>query len=213
MNPYQVLGVSENASDDEIRAAYRELVKQYHPDKYQDNPLKNLADEKLKQINEAYDEIQRLRSGGDHGAGSSSAQSESYSYQYGTGYAGENAADFARVRQLLNLSQVGQARAALERMSNRSAEWNYLYGIVLFRSGEYSRARDYLELASQMDPGNAEYRNAYRSYAAQGTRGYHSYGGDTGTGGNFSTACSVCSTIWCCDSCCECMGGDLCRCV
>ena len=214
MNLYQVLGVSENASDDEIRAAYRELVKKYHPDKYQDNPLKNLADEKLKQINEAYDEIRRQRGSGYSGAQQSAGSSDhSYQYQYGsTGYAGESAADFARVRQLLNLSQVAQARAALERIGTRNAEWNYLYGIVLFRSGEYSKARDYLALAAQMDPNNAEYRSAYNSTTARGARSYHSYGDERGSG-SLSSACGMCSTLWCLDSCCECFGGDLCRCM
>lgn len=57
MNPYEVLGVSENASDEEIKKAYRELVKKYHPDKYVDNPLSDLASEKIKEINMAYDMI------------------------------------------------------------------------------------------------------------------------------------------------------------
>ncbi|MEL7568529.1 MAG: DnaJ domain-containing protein, partial [Dehalobacterium sp.] len=54
-NYYEILGVRENASKEEIRNAYRELVKKYHPDKYMDNPLAELAEEKLKEINEAYD--------------------------------------------------------------------------------------------------------------------------------------------------------------
>lgn len=57
MNPYEVLGVSENASDEEIKKAYRELVKKYHPDKYVNNPLADLAAEKIKEINLAYDTI------------------------------------------------------------------------------------------------------------------------------------------------------------
>ena len=55
MNPYKVLGISEDATQEEIRAAYLALVKKYHPDKYTDNPLKELANEKLKEINEAYE--------------------------------------------------------------------------------------------------------------------------------------------------------------
>jgi hypothetical protein len=62
--PYAVLGVSPNAGDDEVKRAYRELVRKYHPDNYRDNPLSDLAEAKMKEINEAYDEIQRLRSGG-----------------------------------------------------------------------------------------------------------------------------------------------------
>ena len=54
-NPYKVLGVNEGATNEEIRAAYLSLVKKYHPDKYTDPDMKQLANEKLKEINEAYD--------------------------------------------------------------------------------------------------------------------------------------------------------------
>jgi molecular chaperone DnaJ len=63
-NPYEVLGVKETASDAEIKRAYRELVKKYHPDQYRDNPLSKLAEEKLREVNEAYDEIMRQRAAG-----------------------------------------------------------------------------------------------------------------------------------------------------
>ena len=54
-NPYDVLGVSQNASDDEVKKAYRELSRKYHPDANVDNPLADLAEEKFKEIQEAYD--------------------------------------------------------------------------------------------------------------------------------------------------------------
>ena len=60
-NPYEVLGVSENASDEEIKAAYRKLAKKYHPDNYADSPLADVAEQKMKEINEAYDTINQLR--------------------------------------------------------------------------------------------------------------------------------------------------------
>ena len=63
MNPYEVLGVKPGASQEEIKSAYRKLVKQYHPDQYGDNPLKNLAEEKLAEINKAYDMIKNNNEG------------------------------------------------------------------------------------------------------------------------------------------------------
>ena len=60
-NPYEVLGLKPGASEAEIKAAYKELVKKYHPDKYQNNPLADLAQEKLQEINEAYDTLMKNR--------------------------------------------------------------------------------------------------------------------------------------------------------
>ena len=60
-NPYEVLGVSPSASNDEVKRAYREMSRKYHPDSYVDNPLSGLAEEKFKEIQEAYDQIMKER--------------------------------------------------------------------------------------------------------------------------------------------------------
>ncbi len=219
MNPYQVLGISENATDEEVRAAYIKLVKEYHPDKYQDNPLKDLADEKLKQINQAYDMIQKERSASGYSGGASgnsgySSGSSNSGSGSGGGYSGEYANQFTRVRELLGSNDVARAKAVLEGIPDRNAEWHYLYGVALFRMGQYANARTHLDMATQMDPGNPEYRSAYTATSARGTRNYHTYGTETrSSGDSLGSICNCCTSVWCLDSCCECMGGDLCRCL
>ena len=63
-NPYEVLGISRNATDEQVKNAYRELARKYHPDNYADNPLSDLASEKMKEINDAYDAIMAERRAG-----------------------------------------------------------------------------------------------------------------------------------------------------
>ena len=70
MNPYKVLGVSENASQEEIRKAYLALVKKYHPDRYADGPMKDMANEKLKEINQAYEMLTKKKESSGYGGSS-----------------------------------------------------------------------------------------------------------------------------------------------
>lgn len=202
-DPYKVLGVSRNATDDEIKAAYRELAKKYHPDNYVDNPLADLVEEKMKEINEAYDAIQKERAGG---SSSSSGSSGSYGGSY-SGYSG----NFAEIRRLISGGRYSEAELKLDAMSSadRGAEWNYLKGCVLLQRGAFYDAQRHIETACYMDPDNMEYRNARDSinrYSATGGRQYRT----AGSGG--MDMCDVCNTLICMDCLCECCGGDFIRC-
>ena len=69
MDPYQVLGVSRDASDDEIKKAYRNLSRKYHPDANINNPNKDQAEEKFKEVQQAYEQIMKEREYGGSASG------------------------------------------------------------------------------------------------------------------------------------------------
>lgn len=160
-DPYEVLGVSPNAGDDEIKKAYRELARKYHPDNYVDNPLADLAEEKMKEINEAYDAITRTRSGGStYGGGAAQGQG---GYSYGQGYQrqsqGSAAQAFYRARQAINSNDLDGAEQILQG-AGRNGEWYFLMGSIAYRRGWLDEARQNYQIAVQMDPNNMEYRQA-----------------------------------------------------
>ena len=205
-NPYKVLGVNEGATNEEIRAAYLSLVKKYHPDKYTDPDMKQLANEKLKEINEAYAQLTKNPgktassgySGAAYGAGGHSGS-----------YSGPEADRFVRARSLINAGNLDGAKTILDSIQTRNAEWYYLYGIIYLRQGWYDKAREFLGRAYRTEPGNAEYAQAYNTLRYTGNP--YSRPRQSTSYGNCS-ACDICSGLMCADCCCECMGGDLIRC-
>ena len=207
-DPYKVLGVSPNASDDEVKAAYRQLAKKYHPDNYVNNPLADLAEEKMREINEAYDMIQSMRIS--RGSGNTGSYSSSGGYKsYDTG-------EFADIRRLINLNKIIEADELLEGIpqSRRGAEWHYLKGVIHYKRGWLEEAMKHFQTANRMDPNNAEYTAAlnqmmWQRQNARPAGGYrtYTYGGNPGC-----SSCDLCTTLICADCCCECMGGDLISC-
>lgn len=203
-DPYEVLGVSKNATDDQIKDAYRELARKYHPDNYTDNPLSDLASEKMKEINEAYDAIVNERRNGS----SKKSSGNNYNNQYNQ-YGGTN---FPEVRNLINQGRLEQAQEILDGVppQSRDAEWYFLNGTVLYRRGWFDQAYTSFATAVRMNPNNFEYRNAMNAAQRQSGQQYNpyrSYGGGGGCNG-----CDVCQGLICADCCCECMGGDLISC-
>jgi molecular chaperone DnaJ len=148
-DPYKVLGVDQRATQDEIKSAYRKLVKKYHPDKYRDNPLEDLAKEKMQEINEAYDMIQADKTGIHRDKGFE-------------GYTGKS--------------------------TNQGQNWQ-----------EWQR--NWQKQQKNQNP----YAGSNNPYGEQGPY-YRQAGCCTGN------LCQTLSCLCCADSCCECIGGDICSC-
>lgn len=187
-DPYVVLGVDASDSDEKIKKAYRDLVKKYHPDHYQNNPLSELAEEKMKEVNEAYDTIVKMRTNG-------SARGGSYGQSASSGDA-----TFSRVRQLLDLGNIQEAQQILEQKSARGAEWHYLMGRVMYQKGWLDEARTHFRTAATIDPRNAEYQQAAAYLDQQAGRGFQQYQ----RGGMATTDCCLpflCGAYCCGGSC------------
>lgn len=202
-DPYKVLGVSRDATEEEIKKAYHELARKYHPDNYMNNPLSDLVQDKMKEINEAYDTIQKQRANssraGQNGGGADYTSSQS------TG-------EFYRIRELINAGRYSEAEIILDAIaqSDRNAEWNFLKGCILIQRGWYFDAQKFLETACYMDPQNSEYKAALNNI--HGSTATYGNGYRTVNNANDCSACDMCSSLICADCLCECCGGDLIRC-
>ena len=217
-DPYQVLGVSPSATDEQIKSAYRELARKYHPDNYVNNPLADLAQEKMKEINEAYDQIQRQRKQQQQSYSGQASANRGYSnagYSRQS-YSGQGRSQFADIRQLLNSNRLSEAEEMLEGIpqQRRDAEWYYLRGRVFYVHGWLDQAYSYYTRAVQMNPGNAEYQTALNQLMWQRNTGRPSggYGDYRNVQSGGMSGCDMCSGLICADCCCECMGGDLISC-
>jgi molecular chaperone DnaJ len=202
-NPYEVLGVKEGASDAEIKAAYRELVKKYHPDKYQGNPLGDLAKEKMQEINEAYDFLTNKGGAKKHGGfgGRSGAGAGAGGYGGASGYSGVNTR-YSDIRRDIDRGDVRTAESKLQGIMDRDAEWFFLNGMVQYRKGWFDQAVSSIQTSVSMNPGNMEYRNTLNQIMA--SRGGYAQGGYQRGYNDASTQMCQCMSCMCCaDMCCD----------
>jgi molecular chaperone DnaJ len=198
-NPYETLGVKENATDEEIKAAYKVLVKKYHPDRHANNPLEDLAEEKLRQVNMAYDEINDIRTG---------KKASNYGNARGSGGSGSRRStmspEFTEVRRDIDANRLNEAAAKLQRVQTRTAEWVFLDGMISYRKGWYDDAISKIQQAVYMDPQNAEYNQALNGLQNAG-QGYRNTAYGRGYQQNNDMLCTACQLYLCADCCCDCI--------
>lgn len=196
MDPYKILGVDRNASDDEIKKAYRQMAKKYHPDVNKDPG----AEEKFKQIQNAYDQIMEARKRGD--TSNFWENTNGYGGGYGS-YGGSASQKYQTIISYLNMGAYTQAYQILESMSERDASWYYFYAIANYGMGNQIAALDAAQKACEMDPSNQQYRQLYAQLSNSRMQ-YRNMQSPFGASGS-NLCCNLLLLQMCCGGC----GGPL----
>ncbi len=220
-DPYKVLEISPNATDDEVKKAYRDLTRKYHPDSYVNNPLSNLAEDKFKEVQEAYNQIMKDRENGYSSSSSSSYGTGGFggggfggaARGFGSTYANStyDTPELSEVAQFLNQRRYQDAISRLSQITDHNARWYYYGAIANSGIGNNVQAYSYAQQAYQLDPSNQEYASLL-DQLQYGNRRYQSTGVGYGRGMG-DDPCDCCCKLWALDTFCECMGGDLCSCM
>ena len=162
-NPYDVLGVSPDATEEEIKKAYRALSRKYHPDANVNNPNREQAEEKFKEIQQAYQQIMKDRENGQAGYGTGYG---GYGTGYGGGYGGfgrdtSYSEDDVHLQAAANYVNSGHYREALNVLSgigDHSARWYYISALANRGIGNNVTAKQHAQIALSMEPSNMQYR-------------------------------------------------------
>lgn len=198
-DPYKVLGVSPDADEDEIKKAYRALARKYHPDRYAGKPeLQASAEQKMKEVNAAYEEVQAIRSG----------KHQSSSFSRSGGFSANNSPTgeelYTDIRYLINLGSLQRAYELLMSVpeQKRGGEWHFLAGCLYARmGGRRTDAMREFDIACGMEPHNDEYRMAREQFEVEANT-FRTQHTSTGSG---CGCCSLCATIACVNLCINCL--------
>lgn len=167
-NPYDVLGIRADASDDEIKKAYRKLSRMYHPDANVNNPNKAQAEEKFKEVQQAYDAIMNKKTGasgfgGYYGFGGSGFSGYGTGGAYGSGssYTGQEASYYVAAANYIRNGRYTEAIRVLNEIKLRDGRWYYLSAVAMAGSGNTATAMEYAKTSVELEPDNMEYRQFY----------------------------------------------------
>ncbi len=192
MNPYEVLEINQNATEEEIKAAYRTMVKKYHPDKHQNNPLAELAEEKLMEVNEAYE----MLTNGDYKGGNTAFGNRANNGGYG---AGQSNGGFNG-----GYAGGGANEGYVENPKPGSAEWFFQAGVASINKGWYDDGLGKLQTAVSMAPNNPRYRQGLNQVQNMGG-GYRADAFGRGAGGGNDDLCRMMQCLVCTDCLCDCI--------
>lgn len=196
MDPYRILGISSDATDEEVKKAYRSLSKKYHPDANLNNPNKDVYTEKFKEVQNAYEQIMQMRKSGFQGGFDSFYQNNN---TYG-GTQTKNQSMYQSIISYLNSGQYQMANQLLEQIQNKDSYWFYLSAIAQHGLGNLVRAQEFATVAVQMDPGNINYQLLLRQLQS----GRSNYQNKQGTYGRSMSGVQYCCQIILCSMFCRC---------
>ena len=162
-NPYDVLGVPQGASEDDIKKAYRKLSRKYHPDANINNPHKAEAEEKFKEVQQAYEQIMKEKEQGYSSYTGSGASSWAGGFNRYTGTSSgrdysETDVRMQAVANFINNRRFAEALRVLSELAERDARWYYYSALANSGAGNQSVAREHAVMASSMEPDNFVYR-------------------------------------------------------
>ena len=202
MDPYKVLGVSRDASDDEVKKAYRNLSRKYHPDANINNPNKEQAEEMFKNVQAAYDQIMKERQ---QGASFGGYGGRTYGSS-GNGGFGTGGADVPpEMQAAVNYIRSGHPQEAMNALlqideRDRNGLWYFLASVSSQGMGNMVNAKNFISRAIALEPGNLQYRQfAQRLESVENGAGSWSSWYDTMGQGYGSRPYAGSDRSWCLD--------------
>lgn len=215
-DPYQILGITRNASEEEIKKAYRTLSRKYHPDANINNPNKEAAEAKFKEIQQAYQQIMKERTQGysDPYGNPNSSGSDPFGNFWGGFWGYENSRQqtkeedttsqhFRAAMNYINNGYYNEALNVLQTIKERNAMWYYYSAYANLGLRNNVTALEHAKMAVQLEPSNLDYQNLLDRIQSGGnwyqTR-KNPYEGSIFGGDDI--CCKLCLANMACNTCC-----------